>query len=374
MDGKHKFRIPDRITVIAGLLLLLVAGLAAILAQGGEFSVWERRYLAERPSVPDLTYWKTDKAVESFLTDHVPGRRTLVTLDSTAEFLTGRGSRLGAWYTSGTLVEPPVPVETSSLETKLRRFGRIADSAGVPWHLLSPRSHGWLLRGSMAPIVAGAYDSEDEGYALLDASPNTVSMPDAFNADPDSMYYKTDHHWTLQGAYQAYLALAGSLGYEPLPLDSFRLTEYTGFKGTTLARSGLPSFWQDTLSCAEPESAVTMTAFDHGVETVSDHLIFPEEAATWDGYAVYLKGNHGTLIIERPDAPEGTLVVYKDSMANCLLPLLSQHFRRIIAVDARYDDGVFSDALTRSDDIKAILYVYSLESLANDTEITRKAK
>ena len=207
-----------------------------------------------------------------------------------------------------------------------------------------------------------------------EASPNYVRMPDAFNADPDSMYYKTDHHWTLQGAYQAYLSLSGPLGYEPLSLESFRLTEYTGFRGTTLARSGLPDFWQDTLVCAEPDSPVSMTADDHGVETVSESLIFPAEAETWDGYAVYLNGNHGTLIIERPEAPEGTLVVYKDSMANCLLPLLSQHFRRVIAVDARYDDGVFSDALALSDDTKAVLYVYSLESLANDTEITRKAK
>ena len=61
-------------------------------------------------------------------------------------------------------------------------------------------------------------------------------------------------------------------------------------------------------------------------------------------------------------------------MANCLLPLLSQHFRRIIAVDARYDSGIFSDALVRSDDTKAILFVYDLDSLVNDTEIIKKAK
>ena len=71
---------------------------------------------------------------------------------------------------------------------------------------------------------------------------------------------------------------------------------------------------------------------------------------------------------------EGTLVVFKDSMANCLLPLLSAHFRRIIAVDARYCTGVFSDVFARSEDTKAVLFVYSLSSLVNDTEITRKAK
>lgn len=70
----------------------------------------------------------------------------------------------------------------------------------------------------------------------------------------------------------------------------------------------------------------------------------------------------------------GTLVVYKDSFANCLLPLLSQHFRRIIAVDARYYNGMFSGALSMADDIHAILYVYSLDSLVNDTSIIRKAR
>ena len=77
-------KIPDRIAVAAGLLLLLALGLAAILAPGGEFSEWERRILADRPGTPDPEYWKTDKAVESFLKDHIPARRELVALDSSA--------------------------------------------------------------------------------------------------------------------------------------------------------------------------------------------------------------------------------------------------------------------------------------------------
>ena len=54
-----------------------------------------------------------------------------------------------------------------------------------------------------------------------------------------------------------------------------------------------------------------------------DHLIFPERAQTYDGYAVYLDGNHGLLEITNPEAPGGTLLVFKDSFANCLLPLLA---------------------------------------------------
>lgn len=373
MDKPRK-RIPDAAAVAAGLLLLLALGIAALLGAGGEFSEWERRVLADRPGIPDLTYWKTDRETESFLKDHIPGRRALVALDSSAAFLTGRGSQLGAWYVSGALVESPVPASAAAIESKLRRIGKIAEQANLPWYLVSPRSHGWLTRDKMFPLAADAYGEEAENYAVIDQNPHMVPMPEAFNADPEAMYYRTDHHWTLQGAYQAYLALAGPLGYDPLPLEDFRLSAYTGFRGTTLARSGLPALWEDRLDCAEPEGRVTLTALDRGTETVEDRLIFPEAASTWDGYAVYLNGNHGTLVLDRPEAPEGCLVVYKDSMANCLLPLLSRHFRRIVAVDARYEDGVFSDALARGEEIRAILCVYSLESLASDTEITRKAK
>lgn len=370
---KQKKRLPDSLVVICGLLVLLALGVAALVSRGGEFSEWERRYLADRPAV-SLENWKTDKNTETFLTDHVPGRQALVALDSSTQFLFGRNTQLGAWYVSGSVVEKPVRTDTKALEAKMRRFGKIADQAGAPWLLISPRTHGYLLRDRMLPAIARLYEREEEGYAFLESYPNMVIMPDAFNADPDTMYYSTDHHWTLQGAYQAYLALGKRLGYEPLPLDSFRLTEYSGFRGTTLSRSGFPRLLSDTLKCAEPDSPVVLTTIDSGSEKQYDRLIFPENAEGWDGYAVYLNGNHGTLIIERPDAPEGTLIVYKDSMANCLLPLLSRHFRHIIAVDARYDSGVFSDALARSDDTKAILFAYSLDSLANDTEIVKKAK
>ena len=372
MEKQHK-RLPDSVAVIAGLLILLALGIAALAARGGEFSEWERRYLADRPAV-SLSKWKTDKDTETFLTDHIPGRSTLVALDSCGQFLSGRNTQLGAWYASGAVVEKPVRTDLKALEAKMRRFGKIADAAGVPWLVISPRTHGFLLRDRMLPVMGKVYGQEAESYAFLESYPNTVAMPEAFNTDPDTMYYRTDHHWTLQGAYQAYLALGERLGYEPLPLDAFRLTEYPGFRGSTLSRSGFPALWQDTLACAEPDSDVRLTTTGSKGEQTYDSLIFPENAKGYDGYTVYLNGNHGTLIIERPDAPEGTLIVYKDSMANCLLPLLSPHYRQIIAVDARYDSGIFSDALERSDDIKAILFVYSLDSLANDTEIVKKAK
>lgn len=364
--------LPDGVAVVLGLVLLLAAGLIAILSPGGEFSDWERRYLADTPDAPDFKQWTTDKETETFLADHVPGRNALVAIDSVAQVLTGRRTQLEAWYVGGSVVEQPVAADADKLDRNIQRFIKLADRAGKPWLLLTPPTHGWLMRDQMPPLLAERYEQEKVLYALLQQCPHWVTMPEAFYAAPGEMYYRTDHHWTLEGAYQAYCALAEPLQYDPLPLEQFSISEFPGFTGTTLSRAGLPPFVQDTLVCAEPASPVTLTILED--ETTFDHLIFPEAAQTYDGYAVYLNGNHGMLMIERPGAPEGTLIVYKDSFANCLLPLLSQHFRRIIAVDARYYQGVFSDAFAMADDVRSVLFLYSLDSLVNDTSLIRKAR
>ncbi len=377
MKHERRLRLPDGAAVTAGLLILLVFGVMAALGWGGTFSERENRNLAPVPDTPDPVNWNTDKQVESYLTDHIPFRQVLVAADSAGLYLTGRNSQLNTWLAGGALVERPVQTDELSLRDTERRLGRLgsfAEKAGVPWYILTPPTHGSLTTARMSPLMAAQYAQEADIHALVDATGHRVDMPESFAADPDTMYYRTDHHWTLAGAYQAYVALGDALGYAPLPLNGFRITEYAGFRGTTLSRSGLPSLWSDTLVCAEPDSPVTLTVTDGDSTVTWDHLIFPEDAATYDGYAVYLHGNHGLLIIERPDAPEGTLVVFRDSFASCLLPMLSQHYRRVIAVDARYYTGVFSDALAVSDDTAAILYVYSLDSLVNGSYITRKAR
>ena len=65
-------------------------------------------------------------------------------------------------------------------------------------------------------------------------------------------------------------------------------------------------------------------------------------------------------------------MVFKDSFANSLLPLLSAHYSRIVAMDARYYGGNFSDAIAAAGQADQVLYVYSLDSLLNDTMVARK--
>ncbi len=357
---------------LLGLSLLLAAGLYALFFPQSDFSTWERRYLSSAPSAPSVADWRLDSEAVAYLSDRVPLRHILVNVDSSVQALTGRRTQLGAWPAAGALVEEPLTVSLNSLERRLKQFGALAEEAGCAWSLIVPPTHGYLLRERMEPLLSALYERETPVYEALSAEPAYLPLNSLFAVAGDDVYYQTDHHWTLKGAYLAYSAFCAEAGRTPLTLAAFRASEYGGFRGTTWSRSGLPWPLTDTLRGAEPDGGVTLTISDNG--EVYDHLLFPEQAGGWDGYALYLNGNHGTLTIENPAAPEGTLLVFKDSFANCLLPLLSGSWRTVIAVDARYEGRSFRQVISEAGQVDRLLFVYSADSVMNDTVVARKAR
>ena len=365
-----KQRTKDALVVSVSLGLLLTAGVLALCLPWGDFSETERRYRAQAPSAPELTRWRTDQETESYLSDRVPLRELLVETDALAQTVSGRRTQLAAWPAAGALLEPPVRGEPAALKRRAAQLQKLAEQAGAPWYLLVPPTHGSLLRGRMNPLLSALYAREDSLMETLAETGHAVALTEAFTA-LEAPYYRTDHHWTLEGARAAYEAFCAAAGREAAPETAFRTERYPGFRGTTASRSGIFLGGADTLCCAEPREPVTLTVPDSG-ETY-DHLIFPENAESWDGYAVYLNGNHGLLRVENPAAPEGRLMVFRDSFASCLIPLLSASWRVVTAVDARYYSGSFSEALAE-EKTDAVLFCYSLDSVMNDTMLARKAR
>ena len=365
---EKKLRLGDRLAVTAGLGLLLCAGLFALLFPHGDFSEAERRYLAPAPEAPSLSEWKTDKETESYLSDRIPLRNVLVGIDAGVQAATLRRTELGAWPVAGAFLEPPVKGTAEKTARRLEQFAALAEKIGASWSAVVPRSHGYLLRGRMNALLRLQYAQETPIYEALEADGHFIdALPEG--TDPEEAYYRTDHHWTLQGAYMAYGKICREAGLPVRALQDFRRSSFPGFLGTTRSRSGLPALSADTLECAEPEGASLTVSGEEW-----DHLIFPERAETYDGYAVYLDGNHGLAEIRNPAAPGGTLLVFRDSFASCLLPLLSADWQRIVAVDARYYAGSFSRAAEEAVDVDRILFVYSPDSLLNDTSLAGKLR
>lgn len=375
---KPKKILSDGIAVYGGLALLLLLGVAAFIFRT-DFSVWERRFLAETPANYSITDWTLQTDLETYLSDQIPFRRALVNAHALLETATGRAVQMDAWPQmdgEGNLrfIEKPVSATSEAVQKHMDALESLAGD--LPHWFLTPPTAGSLLRDQMTGVRSAVYDGDAELYKTVFRNENTVQVLADFAVTPNAgLFYRTDHHWNLTGAWTAYQCYCEAAGLTPAEKTQF--TWVTGdsaprFYGTTYSRSGLPFAKADALEYAEPLFPVTLRVLDDGTEY--DHLIFPEEADTYDGYAVFLKGNHGLIEILNPAAPERTLFVCKDSFANCVLPFLSANYSRIVAADARYLSGKLNDALKEAGQVDEVLFVYSLDSLATDTAILRKTK
>lgn len=375
---KQKNSLPDGLAVYGGLALLLLLGVAAFLFPT-DFSVWERRVLAEAPSNYDLVDWTLQTDLEAYLSDQIPFRRALVNAYACLETATGRAVQLDAWPQmdgQGKLrfIERPVSADNDAVQKRIDALNALAGE--IPHWFLTPPTAGSLLRDQMTGFRSAVYGEETALYKILFQQENAVRVLADFAVTPNAgLYFRTDHHWNLEGAWTAYACYCEAAGLTPAKESQFAWV--TGenapcFYGTTYSRSGLPFAAADDLSYAEPLFPVTLRVLDDGTEY--DRLIFPEEAETYDGYALFLKGNHGLMEIINPEAPERTLFVCKDSFANCVLPFLAANYSRIVAADARYLSGTLNEALEAAGDVDEVLFIYSLDSLATDTSILRKIK
>ena len=95
--------------------------------------------------------------------------------------------------------------------------------------------------------------------------------------------------------------------------------------------------------------------------------------AVKDKYTLFCGSNYPLATVKNPDAPEGTLLLIKDSYSNALLPYLAQHYDTILVIDPRYNHMPLSMYL-KDRQIDACLALYQTGNLVQDTNFVMIAR
>jgi hypothetical protein len=192
-----------------------------------------------------------------------------------------------------------------------------------------------------------------------------------FAGTAEPMFYRTDHHWNMDGAYAAYRQVCRYFGFEPFERGRFSVSSVGGFYGSTYSTSGLWLAEPDTVELWQPPEQVSVTFSDK--EGAYGSIFFESHLEALDKYPVFLDGNHPLTIVENlsPSAEAraaGTLLVVKDSYANSLVPLLIGHYSKIALIDLRYYRQSASETAA-AQNASDILIVYSAKNLAGDADL-----
>lgn len=343
-----------------------------------EYSSSEKRYLSDFPTLTVDTFFSGDfgEEFEKYLSDHTPFRNFWVGLNSYYNLALGNPLSNGIYHCSdGYLINDPP--NTDRLDINIDVISEFADKSGLPATMILAPSTGYVA-SDVLPNEHIVYN-DDELFAdvtdtLSKSTVNFVDIREDFkNAykNGTQVYYKTDHHWTSEGAYLAYCALSDELGFTANTKEMYDITTHSGFYGTTYSSSG---YWftkpddVEVWDCKNHSSEVSIT--DNGTTKTYNSMFFNDHLKEDDKYPVYLDGNHPYTVIKNSSMKlDGEkLLVIKDSFAHSLVPFLAAHYEEITMIDMRYYKQSVSE-LIENGDFDRLLFVYSVDNLGSDTDI-----
>ena len=372
-------RLRDGILIVITSIFIAVFAILVWLLPHKSFSADENRTLQEFPkfSFEALTDGEYTADIGSFYSDQFPARRFFVGLKSVAELGQLKMQNNSVIPASGgRLVKR---LEYENLDAAEKNLGTIEDfeellsAKEIPLTtVIAPRSTDIfadflhpLYSRERADRIWGAV--EESGLADL----SLVEPLKKAENDGGYVWYKTDHHWTADGAYLAYSLLADELGYSPLPPEFFKPTTVSEeFYGTTWSSSGMPWTAPDQMKLYRFEGDEAYLVENMITGDVMQGFYDSSKLEVKDKYSTYLGGNQAYVRVYDPSATQEKpkLLIVKDSFAHSLAPFLALHYELHI-VDLRYYTESTAK-LALSIDADRVLILVGADTLATSTDLT----
>lgn len=370
--------------VIVFACILFGLAVKGIAAEDKSYSTIEKRELQTMPKLTAKAVKKGtfQKKYETYLSDQFPGRDRWVQVQTDASRLMGKTISNGVYFgRDDYLLEyyPDSDFDTKQAAKNEKALAKLVKDIAEDYrvHVMLVPTKTWVLQEKL-PFCAPTYDEQKLYDAMnnkLGALADRVMVPVQKTLEQhadENIYYRTDHHWTTLGAWYGYQAYLKAVGMDENLAEKKHefVTVSDDFLGTTYAKVHQASR-KDTIEAYEPETKLDIL-YNMG-ETDLTTLFDPSFLEKDDKYSYFTGGNQAIIQISGGEKNGKTLLVIKDSFANCMIPFLAEDYENLIVVDLR-QLNIGCRALIDSFAPTDVLILYNTAQFAQDREFSIKSK
>lgn len=352
-------------------IFLLVVTAIDIFKGDRKFSELENRNLRGKVEFSLEKYFDGSypKKYEKYMSDQFILRDGWIDLKSRSEYLLGKLENNNILYGKDEyLFEKFTVIDNERVNKNIDSINKLIENSNVPVSILIAPNSYEVYKDKLpinAPVVNQSYEI-NRIYNDINGG-NKINIINNFkNNNKDSLYYRTDHHWTTKGAYLAYKDFIESIGNKAINLDYYSENEVEGFYGTYFSKAKPFNVSPDKLSYYD-FSGITMKIEDKVYDSLYDY----SKLDIRDKYSLFLYGNNPLTIINNSNLKNGKkLVVFKDSYANSMIPFLTQNFEEIHVIDLRSFSKPISDYVNNND-FDNVLVLYNFINFTRDANIIK---
>lgn len=352
MNGNNK-----KITYTLSMILLLILVFLFFILPKNSFSPLENRALSKRPVWSLETLWSGSytHAIDTYIEDHFPLRTIFIKINALLESIMNRTEKNDVLIGKDGFLFEIGSESAQNIKFNLESIDAFVKNLDVTF-LLVPNSSRVYTEKLPIGYTAGTGYQEILNFPLENIN-FTEILPELLAKKNEKLYYRSDHHWTNLGAEIAYIKLMEHWGLERKQLPE---EIYPNFLG---------SYYAKTLSNrthAENFSYWVQTKASYSIEGKASAWVNEDKLKSNDKYAALMNGNPARA--EILGNGEGKLLIFKDSYANALLPLLAENFASIEIVDLRYFSGNIPK-LVKELQTDKILFLYGERSISKERSI-----
>ena len=360
-------KIKSIVLTVLSAVVLLTLSVWCIAKPGAEYSDSERRVLA---SFPEITWENIISAkfmgdFEDYTVERFPMRdffRSIKALSEKYLFIKKDNNDIDT--ADGHISKLEYPMNTHMLDNAADKFSFIYEkylsdkNTNVYFSIVTDKNfflaekNGYLSL-DYAQVIS--YMKEKTGYMTY------IDITDKLSIDD---YYTTDTHWKQECIVDVAEYIGECMGVE-LNSEYTENTLDNPFYGVYYGQSALP-FKADTIKYLTNDviDNCIVTSYDTG-KPEKKSVYNMEKAFGKDPYEMFTEGTVALLTIENPDATtEKELIIFRDSFASSLSPLLAGGYKKITLVDIRYISSAMLGSFINAENCD-VLFIYSTMLLNN---------
>ena len=345
---------------------ITLAGLLSAILPDKDVTFSERRYLFSFDKLKATEEFSED--FEKYSLDHFVTRDFFRRIKAFAEYnLYMKSDNNGLYEYKDFIIKQLFPLDEGSVTRLADKINKItslySDGNNVYYSIIPDKSY--FVDGNFLQI-----DYSLMSDLLRTGIDENISYINLFDQLSLSDYYKTDHHFRIDGLSGILLTLGNAMDIDlTINGSDYNLSSYHPFYGAYFGQAAM-NIDADTLLYLESDLLNNCTVkiwegFDSFTEYTGVYDF--EKLGSMDSYDVFLYGTKPVVTIENPNAEnDRELIIFKDSFANSLTPLLVESYNKITLVDLRLVNHTVLENFVDFND-SDILFLYSTMVVNNSS-------
>lgn len=353
----------NKICIIVFSAFLLVFGAVCLIKEPVDVLVSERRKAAEFPTfsaktVADKTFFN---GLEDYLADNFPLRDKFREIKAVIQMkVFAQKDNGGVYLANGHISQLDSVLNESSVKKTAEKINFIKEK------YLDEKNN--KIYAAIIPDK-NRYLAAENGYPSLDYEKtveifkenlDSVEYIDIFDCLDADCYYKTDTHWRQEKLDGVVERLGEKMNFSSQ--SNYTRTELSEFEGVYASRLAF-GYEADKIIVLSNESTdlACVNNIEKGEKSVG--VYNKAKLGGYDKYDVFLSGATALMTVQNPLAEkERKLILFRDSFASSLAPLLLSEYSQITLVDIRY---ISSDILGDYVDFENsdVLFIYNTQIL-----------